>query len=92
MRSDKRDGRMDETIDEGILSVQRMQNDRIVKRVYDWECADSRSVGRPRRRWIDTVKDCFKKRCLDVGQARRMVHDRSEWLRLVMNIYHTTVI
>ena len=34
------------------------------------ECVDSRSVGRLRKRWIDTVKDCFKKRGLDVRLAR----------------------
>ena len=53
-----------------------MENDRIAKRVYVGECTGSRSVGRPRKRWIDTVKDCLKKRGLDVRQARRMVHDR----------------
>ena len=56
-----------------------MENDRNAKRVYVGECAGSRSVGRPRKRWIDTVKDCLKKRGLDVREARRMVHDRSVW-------------
>ena len=51
-----------------------MENDKIAKRVYVGEY-----VGRPRERWIDTVKDSLKKRDLDVRQARRMVHDRSEW-------------
>ena len=57
--------------------VERMGNYRITKRIYVAQCADSRSVGRPRRRWIDTVKDCLKKRGLDVREARLMVHDRS---------------
>ena len=56
-----------------------MENDRIAKRVYVRECAGSRSVGRPRKRWIDTVKDCLKKRGLDVMQSRRIVHDRNAW-------------
>ena len=55
-----------------------MENDRIAKRVYVGECAGSRSVGRPRKRWIDTVKESLKKRGLDVRQTRRMVQDRSE--------------
>ena len=54
-----------------------MENDRIDKRVYVGERAGSCSAGRPRKRWIDTVKDCLKKRALHVRQARRMVHDRS---------------
>ena len=41
------------------------------------------TVGRPRKRWIDTVKDYLKERCLDVWQARRMVHGKSEWREFV---------
>ena len=72
---------MDEKIDEGVLRwfghVERMENDKIGKRVYVGECGGRCSAGRPRKRWIDTVKDCLKKRGLDIRQARRMVHDRS---------------
>ena len=56
---------LDEKIDEGVLRwfghVKRMENDRIAKRVYVGECAGSRSVGRPRKRWTNTVKDCLKR-------------------------------
>ena len=48
----------------------------IAKRVYVGECAGSRLVCRPKKRWIHTVKECLKKRGLEVRQARRMVHDR----------------
>ena len=68
---------MDEKIDEGVLRwfghVERMKNKRIVKRIYVVECASSCSVGWPRKRWIDTVKDCLKKKGLKIGQPR------SEW-------------
>ena len=74
---------VDETINEGDLRwfshVERMENDRIAKKVYVGESAGSHSVGRQRKRWIGTVKDCLRKRDLDVKRARRMVHDRSEW-------------
>ena len=69
--------REDERIDKGVLRwfghVDRMEKDRIAKRVYEGECAGSRSVSRPRKRRINTVNDCLRKRCLDVRQARRMV-------------------
>ena len=55
-----------------------MENDMFAKRVYVGECADVRSGGRPRKRWIDTVNECLRKRGLDVRQARRRVQDRSE--------------
>ena len=52
-----------------------VENNMIAKRVYEGECAGSRSVGKPRKRWIDTVNDCLKKRGLDLRQARRIVYD-----------------
>ena len=44
-----------------------MERDRIAKRVYVGECTGSRSVGRPRKRWTGTVKECLRKGGLDVG-------------------------
>ena len=45
---------LDERTDEGILRwfghVERMERDRIAKRVYVGECAGNRSVSRPRKR------------------------------------------
>ena len=38
------------------------ENGRIVKRVYVGMCAGSCSMGRPQKRWIDTMKECLKKR------------------------------
>ena len=74
---------VNENIREGALRwfghMERMENDKIAKRVYAGESAGSRSVGRLRKRLIDTVEECLKKRGLDVRQARRMVHDRSVW-------------
>ena len=64
---------------DGLGHVERMENDRIVKRLYVGECACIRSVGRPQKRWIDTLMDCLNKRGLDVRKVRRMVHDRSVW-------------
>ena len=55
-----------------------MERDRIDKRVYVGECAGSHSVGRPRKRRIDSVREGLRKKELDVRQARRMVQDRSE--------------
>ena len=52
-------------IDEAVLQwfdhVERMERDRIPKRVYVGEYSGSRSVGRPRQRWIDKMKEYLKK-------------------------------
>ena len=57
---------LNERIDEGVLRwfghVETMESYMIAKKVHVGECACSRSVGRPWKRWIDTVKDCLKKR------------------------------
>ena len=51
---------VEEKIDEAVLQwfgyIERMENDRIAKRVYVGECASNRSVGSPRKRWTDTMK------------------------------------
>ena len=56
---------IDERIDEGLLwcfgHVERMESDSIAKRTYVGVCAGNCSVGRPQKRWIDTVKDCLRK-------------------------------
>ena len=70
-----------------VRSYGKTENNRIPKRVYVGECAGSRAVGRLRNKWIDTVKDCLKKRGLDVRQARRMLHDRSVWRGFVEGEY-----
>ena len=72
---------VEKRINENVLRwfghVERMERDRIAKRAYVGECAGSHSVGRPWNRWIDTVKDCLRKRGLGVRQARRMLYDKN---------------
>ena len=36
-------------------------------------------MGRLRKRGIDNMKECLRKRGLDVRDARRMVQDKCEW-------------
>ena len=75
--------RVNEKIDDSVLRwfghVESRENDRFAKRIYVGECAGNHSVSRPRKRWVDTVKDYLRKRGLYIWQTRRMVHDRSEW-------------
>ena len=74
---------IDERVDKFFLHwfghVKRMENDRIAKRLYVGECADSHSVGRPQKRWIDTVKDCFKK------ELGCQTNKQGEWCRIEVN-------
>ena len=52
---------VDEKIDDVLRwfgHVERMENDRVVKRVYVGKSAGNRSLGRQHKRWIDTMEDC----------------------------------
>ena len=53
-----------------------MENNRIAKKVYAGEWGNIHSGSSSRKRGIDTVKDCLKKRGLNVRQEREMVYDR----------------
>ena len=50
------DKKIDEVVIRWFGHVEKMSNDKIAKRVYVGERSGSRSVGRPRKRWIDTVR------------------------------------
>ena len=57
------DKRIDEDVFRWFVHVERMESDRFAKRVYVEEFAGSHLVGKPRKRWIDIVKECLRKRC-----------------------------
>ena len=61
---------MTKEVDESIIGmlwwfrhVESMENDRIAKRMYVGECTGNKqSVGQLQKRWIDAMKNCFKKK------------------------------
>ena len=63
----------------GGLAIWRRWRGIGLLRIYVGVCAGSCLVGRVWKRWVDTVKECLKKRGLDVRQARRMMQNRCEW-------------
>ena len=74
---------MSEKIDRGILRwfghVERMGDERLVKKVYESDTNGTRSRGRPRRRWMDEVQDCVRRKGLTIQEAKVSVQDRNEW-------------
>src|SRR5678815_731318 len=75
--------RVNERINESTLRwfvhVERMNDSRLVKRMYSGECARNRPAGRPKKKWIESVMECLQERNVSLSQARRKVHDRREW-------------
>ena len=61
--------------------IHRMPDDSMVKRVYKWSPALTRSLGRPKNRWQDDVKN-------DVGNLRitnwkDCIRNQSKWKEFV---------
>ena len=75
--AEKRRG-VNERIDEGVLRW-FCHLEIMTRLLRGYMCAGSRSVGRPGKRLIYTMKDRIRKRGLDVRQTRRMAQNRSEW-------------
>ena len=76
-----------ERISESILRwfghMERMDESRLVKRVYRGECVGYRGRGRPKNKWIGSVKFCLEERNLDLVRASGLVHNRNEWRGIV---------
>src|SRR5678815_4314459 len=73
---------VNERINESMLRwyghVKRMNDSRLVKRMYSGECVGNRPAGRQKKKWIEAVKECLQERNVSFAEARRKVHDRRE--------------
>src|SRR5678815_4819944 len=74
---------VNERINESMLRwfghVERMNDSRLVKRMYSGECFGNRPAGRPKKKWIESVKECLQVTNVSLAKARRKMHDRREW-------------
>ena len=57
----------------------RMQNERYPKIAMEGYVHGQRSRGRPKKRWIDTVRDDCGKAGLNLPDAKRLAIDRAHW-------------
>ena len=67
-----------------VVWTQRMEEDRLVKKIVKSNVRSMRLRGRPRTGWIDSVKRALNERVISVEQGMMIVCARSEW-RAVMN-------
>src|SRR5678815_5068657 len=55
---------VNERINESVLRwfdhMERMNDSRLVKRMYSGECVGNRPAGRPKKKWIESVNECLK--------------------------------
>jgi hypothetical protein len=57
-----------------------MSEERVVKRLYQNTAEGSRSVGRPRLRWMDDVREDLR---MGVTNGRIRAHRRDNWKMVV---------
>ncbi len=77
-----------ERAEQGVLRcfghVERMEEERLVKKITRSDVRGVRPRGRPRMRWMDSVKRALGVKGMFVEQGRMLVRDRNEW-RAVLN-------
>ena len=61
-----------------------MNDDRIVKRVYNAEVSGDRARGRPRKRWKDGVSEAMERKGFSYEEGMRCVNDRAKWRKLYL--------
>ena len=66
--------------------VERMNEERMAKKVYVSAENGRRDRGRPTRVWMDGVKDALNAREVTLEQARMIVDDRDRWRDLVKRV------
>jgi hypothetical protein len=61
--------------------IQRMEDDRMIRKLTNWKPFGKRPAGRPKNRWIDRIlKDM---QVLKVKNWKELIGNRKEWNKLV---------
>ena len=65
--------------------VKRMEQDRYPRKYLEWQPNTKRPPGRPKKRWMDTVKENLKDRNINIKEVeeQRKFEDHTEWKRMI---------
>jgi hypothetical protein len=64
--------------------VERMSEDRVIKKLYMSKLEGRRSVGRPKMRWLDDVEEDLRK--MRIGGWRGKARRRDEWKSVLREV------
>ena len=74
--------KLSERVDQSVMRwyghMERMSEERLVKRIYRAGVDGMRGRGRPRTRWHDGVRKVIGERGMTIQQAERCVQDRKK--------------
>ena len=68
--------------------VERMEDERMAKRVYESNVRGVRRRGRPRKCWMDGVKEVLARKGLNIQEAKVSLQDRNEWHCICRGVRH----
>ena len=71
--------------------VARMEEGRGVHKVLVGKAEGKRPLGRPRRRWVDSIKMDVQEVGRDCGDWMELAQDRERWLALVSTVMNFRV-
>ena len=63
--------------------VERMDNERLLKKVMNAKVDGRSARGRPRFGWMDEVKKALNDRRMDMREASERARNRNEWRMIV---------
>jgi len=75
--------RADERLLKWFGHMERMEGDRLVRRVYEADVEGERGRGRPKRRWLDDVKEALGNRGMGAEEGEERAWDREGWTDVV---------
>ena len=78
------------TVDMNVLrwfgNVERMDNERLLKKVMNAKVDGRSTRGRPRFEWLDGVKRALNDRRMDIKEASECARNRNEW-RMIVTLF-----
>jgi hypothetical protein len=60
-----------------LCHIERMPDDRTVKKITNWKLIAPRHLGRPKLRWEEDVRNDLK--AMKVQNWKKLVQDRNKW-------------
>ena len=78
--------RVDMNVLRWFSHVERMDNERLLKKVMNAKVDGRSARGRPSFRWMDGVKRTLNDRTMDMREASERARDTNEWRMIVTQI------
>ena len=63
-----------------------MDENRDVKRILEWKPTEKRPRGRPRKRWIDQIREITSRKIGDFEKVKRLARDRDKWRKFIWRL------